>query len=407
MKNLAFISMHACPLARLGEKDSGGLNVYVLQTAKYLSNRGYNIDIFTRAHSPQDQHVINVSDTVRVIHIEAGSHESLKSELPSLVSDFQENLDLFKLEYNLNYELIHSHYWLSGQVGLSLSERWEIPHVTTFHTLALTKLQARIGEIEPAIRELTESKIARNVDAIIVSTSEEKHALTRLYNVHPDRIEVVTAGVDLERFHPIDKDLARKTIEISESNIILSVGRIDPLKGVDILIKAISMMDNTADTKVLIVGGEPESGNELSKLINLSNKLGLNDVLRFEGIVSQDMLPIYYSASDIFVMPSYYESFGLVALEAMACGVPVVASRVGGPRSLINQGGNGYLIPWVCPEPFSEKLEILLSNKILRENMANASISTARNLDWNNTVNKLSNIYCSLTPNNKLDAIGA
>ena len=407
MKNLAFISMHTCPLARLGEKDSGGLNVYVLQTAKYLSSKGYNVDIFTRAHSPQDQHVINVSDTVRVIHVEAGSHASLKSEMPDLISCFQENLDLFKLDHNINYELIHSHYWLSGQVGLYLSKRWEIPHVTTFHTLALTKLQARIGEIEPEIRGLTESKISQDVDAVIVSTSEEKRALERLYNVRPDRIEVVTAGVDLDKFHPLDKDSARKTIGISETKIILSVGRIDPLKGVDILIKAISMMDNTADTKVLIVGGEQESGDELNKLINLSNKLGLNDVLRFEGVVNQDMLPIYYNASDIFVMPSYYESFGLVALEAMACGVPVVASRVGGPKSLINQGGNGYLIPWVCPEPFSEKLEILLSNEILRKNMANASISTARNLDWNNTANKLSNIYSSLAPVKNIDVIGA
>ena len=405
MKNLAFISMHGCPLARLGEKDSGGLNVYVLQTARYLSKRGYNVDIFTRSHNLCDQHIININDTVRVIHIEAGPSKAIKNELPNLIPYFQENLDLFKLQNNINYDIIHSHYWLSGQVGIVLSERWNIPHITTFHTLARTKLQARIGEIEPEIRELTESRITQMVDLIVVSTSEEKRTLSRIYGIQPDRIEVVTAGVDLDRFQPLDKDLARNTLGISESKIILSVGRIDPLKGVDILIKAISMMDNTTDTKVLIVGGESESGDELNKLIELSNRLKINDVLRFEGIVSQDVLPIYYSASDIFVMPSYYESFGLVALEAMACGVPVVASRVGGLRSLINQGGNGYLIPWVCPEPFSEKLEILLCNEVLRKNMARASISTAKNLDWNNTANKLSSIYSSLTGIKDLDPI--
>ena len=404
---LALLSMHGCPVARLGEKDTGGMNVYVLQTAKELARRGYKVDVYTRWHDPNDPQIIDLGSGARVIHLTAGPHDETKDGLHHLIPDFLEKLEQFRLAEALEYDLIHSHYWLSGCVGVRLSNEWHVPHVTTFHTLAKTKVQARFGERESHVREVAECAVTRDADTIVVSTAQEKEDLARLYGVPPDRVGIVPAGVDLELFRPLDKARAREQLELTETRVVLSVGRIEPLKGLDILIGAMAMLDDTKDTMLLVVGGEPAHDREVRRLKTLADRLGLLDVVRFDGIVSQATLPTYYSAADVFVMPSYYESFGLVALEAMACGIPVIASRVGGPRTLVRQGVNGYLVPWRCPEPFAQRLEVLLANTVLRENMGKAASAGARTMGWDKVADKLSNVYDSSLRARQESLIGA
>ena len=404
---LAILSMHGCPVARLGEKDTGGMNVYVLQTAKELGRRGHKVDVYTRWHDPNDPQVIDLGGGARVIHLTAGPYDETKDDLHQFIPDFQEKLEQFRLAENLEYDLIHSHYWLSGCVGVSLSGAWHVPHVAMFHTLARTKMQARFGEMEPPVREVAESAVTRDADTIVVSTAQEKEDLVRLYDVAPGKVGIVPAGVDLEMFRPLDKASAREQLGLTETRVVLSVGRIEPLKGLDILVGAMAMLDDTRDTKLLVVGGEPGHDREVRRLETLADRLGLLDVVRFDGIVSQATLPTYYSAADVFVMPSYYESFGLVALEAMACGIPVIASRVGGPRTLIRQGVNGYLVQWRCPEPFAQRLEVLLANAVLRENMGKAASARARTMGWDKVADELSKVYDSSLRARQESLIGA
>ena len=268
--------------------------------------------------------------------------------------------------------------------------------MTTFHTLARTKLSARVGEKEPRFRERAESRVMKRADAVVVSTEQEKQDLSRLYESPPGRVEVIPAGVDLDLFQPIDRAEARRKLGLTEKKIVLSVGRMQPLKGLDVLIGAMSRLGDTSDTRLVLVGGDPERDRELTRLQTFARGLRLQDRVSFVGAVKQVDLPAYYSAADVFVLPSYYESFGLVALEAMACGLPIIASRVGGPRTFVKQGVIGYLIPWHCPEPYAERLEVLLSNTALRESMGRAAREKARGMGWNRVAGNLLGLYTTV-----------
>jgi len=396
MYRIAFLSMHGCPVSRLGEKDTGGMNVYVLQAAKELGRRGNRVDVFTRWHDPNDPQIVHLGSNARVIHLEAGPYDKAKEGLYRLVPEFTRELHEFRRAEEARYDVVHSHYWLSGLVGEELRREWGVPHVTTFHTLARTKLSARVGEKEPRFRERAESRVMKRADAIVVSTEQEKQDLSRLYESPPGRVEVIPAGVDLDLFQPIDRAEARRKLGLTEKKIVLSVGRMQPLKGLDVLIGAMSRLGDTSDTRLVLVGGDPERDRELTRLQTFARGLRLQDRVSFVGAVKQVDLPAYYSAADVFVLPSYYESFGLVALEAMACGLPIIASRVGGPRTFVKQGVIGYLIPWHCPEPYAERLEVLLSNTALRESMGRAAREKARGMGWNRVAGNLLGLYTTV-----------
>ena len=323
MHRLALLSVHGCPVARLGERDTGGMNVYLRQVAMELGRRGNKVDVYTRHHEPGDAQVIDLGDNARVIHLKAGPYSETKVGLHRYIREFLANLYLFQQSEGTTYDLVHSHYWLSGWAGTELSRRWDVPHVTTFHTLAKRKLEAREGERESQIRIEAESRIMRAVDAIVVSTEQERQDLSRLYQVPPSMVSVIPAGVDLKLFRPLDRARARQSLGLTENRVILSVGRIEPLKGLDIPIRAMARLDDATDARLLIVGGDPGRDSELKRLRSMAAQMGLRDVVTFAGAKDQTELPTYYSAADVFVLPSYYESFGLVALEAMACGVPV------------------------------------------------------------------------------------
>ena len=247
-------------------------------------------------------------------------------------------------------------------------------------------------------RVAAESLIIRDVDAMIVSTEEEKQDLVRLYRAHACKINVVPAGVDLELFRPTDQQKAREMLGIRENRVILYVGRIEPLKGIEILLRAVTFLECTADTRVLIVGGSPGNDAELDRLNALAVQLDIEDLVTFTGAVRQTELPRYYGAADTFVFPSHSESFGLAALEAMACATPVIVSRVGGLKAFIDSGKTGYLVPWHCPEAFSQRLETLLANPALKNAMGQAARAKALQMGWGRVADRTLESYSGLLP---------
>lgn len=407
MRNIAMLTMHSCPVGLPGERDVGGMNVYVTNVAGELAKFGYTVDLYTRCHDLDDQLVTYLVPGVRVIHLPAGPIDEPKEDLHGHVSAFTDAVDAFRCEHDILYHLVHSHYWLSAIAASELSARWEVPHVTMFHTTALTKMLARFGESEPEHRVDGERKVIESADAVIVSTDEERTALARLYGADPAKIQVISAGVDTDLFKPTAKADARRSLGFAEENIVLSVGRVEPLKGLDILLMAMATLDDRSSTRVVIVGGDSETDREAVRLRSISKTLGLDELVTFAGAVPQERLNVYYNAADIFVLPSYYESFGLVALEAMACGVPVIASRVGGPKSFVKGGVTGYLIDWRCPEPFAQKLDILLHNPALRESMGRAARSHAETMGWENVGRKTMAVYESVTSKARLSPLAA
>ena len=396
MYRLALLSFHGCPVARLGEKDTGGMNVYVLQIAQELGRRGHLVDVYTRYHDPQDPQIVDLGDGARVVHLKGGPYLNAKESLYDYIPEFLGNLGDFQRSEGGRYDMIHSHYWLSGSVGMVLSQEWNVPHVATFHTLAKTKLRARAGEREPQLRISEEQRVIHSADAVVVSTEPEKEDVMRLYQGANHRLHVLPAGVDTDLFRPLDKDLARRDLGIREKKVILYVGRIEPLKGLDLLLKAVADMEDTSDTRLLIVGGKLGHERELERLKTMSVQLGIKGMVTFTDAVGHAELPKFYAAADVFVLPSHYESFGLAALEAMACGTPVVVSRVGGLKTFVDNGETGYLVPWRCPEPFTQRLEILMANPSLREAMGRAARAKAVGMRWSVVADRLLNLYSSL-----------
>lgn len=403
MFRVALLSFHGCPLARLGEKDSGGMNVYVLNLAQRLGGMGIYVDVYSRCHDERDPQIVQLGNKSRVIHIKAGPYNSTKDTLPDFIPEFVDNLRKFQRLENIEYDLIHSHYWLSGQVGMILKQLWNISHVTTFHTLSKIKMRSRVGQIESTLRIQTENSIMDESDAIVVTTEEEEEDLIWFYKTPRHKIEVIPAGVDIDMFYPGNKSDARDKLGLGNNKIILYVGRIEPLKGIDILLNAIKYMENKHDVSVFVVGGVSNSDPELNRLQSMAVELGIEDKVTFTGVLEHSILPDYYRAADVFVLPSHYESFGLVALEAMACGLPVIVSRVGGLKHIVNNGHTGYLIPWRCAEPFAQHIDMLLSNDALREAIGQSASDVASEMDWDMVAVKMAKFYYRLVGNSLKD----
>jgi len=402
--NIAIISYHTCPLATLGGKDTGGMNVYVRDLTRYLGQFGIHADVFTRS---QDEHVPHVLHDLgcgnRVVHIPAGPETLLpKKELEGYIDSFVDNILDFAEKKQIHYDLIFSHYWLSGLAALKLKKVWNIPVIHMFHTLALLKNKIARSEkdIEGEYRIEGEKKVLSEIDKLIVATTDEKDNLQTLYSTPPDIIEIIPPGVDTNRFYPIPVDEAKEFIGIPENEkMILFVGRIEPLKGVDTLIKAISQLQQAdilsrCPHYLYIIGGDADSGQEkmneeMHRLQDLRIKLGVGDLVIFLGKRDQDSLQYYYSAAEMLVMPSHYESFGMVALESMACGTPVIATQVGGLQHLVLDQETGFTIPNDNPDALEEKITVLICKPELREKMSQSSVSYAQSFSWNKITNNL------------------
>ena len=392
-QRIAFVSVHGCPLARLGSKDTGGMSVYVHQLALALGRLGFQVDIYTRAHDPHHSQIVDLGENARVIHVQAGPDEAPKEDLFHYLPRFLASVLVFQKQHRLTYDLIHSHYWLSGWVGEALSKEWDVPHTTTFHTLAEIKTRARIGEEEAGPRSATEHQVVAAVDRAIVSTTHEMGALHRLYGANEDKLRVVTPGVDLSLFQPGDQRVARDQLGLNGYHTLLYVGRLEPIKGLDVLLHTMASIEAPRTVQLLVAGGGDAQDEGYLRMKRLTRELAIEDRVDFLGSLDHDLLPLYYQAADVCVVPSYYESFGLVAMEAMACGTPVVASRVPGLQAIVRDNRSGYLVPWHCPDAFADRLEMLLANDALRESMGKEALSTAKDMGWDRAAAAVSEVY--------------
>jgi D-inositol-3-phosphate glycosyltransferase len=405
---LAILSVHTCPLAPLGGWETGGLNVYVREVSRELAARGVQVDIFTRRQVDHTADVVDLAPNVRIVHVEAGPPRGLdKYEVLDYLSEFACGVQRYRLLTGRRYDLIHAHYWLSMRTGLQFQERWQVPLVAQFHTLA--QLKNRVArddaEREQQVRYDIERAAIGQADRVVAVSATDRRQMETLYGACPHKIELVPGGVDSRRFRPGPRAQARADLGLpADAAILLFVGRIQRLKGIEVLFRAAAELQEQSrldrELLVLVVGGRPGEGptlspeqREIARLQSLAARLGLTDVVRFVGAVQQDRLPSYYQAADVTVMPSSYESFGLVAVESLASGTPVVASQVGGLRSIVEDGKNGYLIPWRHPHLFAEKLEQILLDRRLAERLGAHGARAMQRFSWGSAAKRLIQIY--------------
>ncbi|MEI7930465.1 MAG: D-inositol-3-phosphate glycosyltransferase [Actinomycetes bacterium] len=402
---IATLMVHTSPLEQAGMGDAGGMNVYVVENSIKMANAGVEIDIFTRADKTGLADAVEIAPGVTVHHLEAGPISALtKEELPSQISAlthaFMEHQSGKPNDY---YDLIHSHYWISGQLGWMISERTGVPLVHTMHTMAKVKNQALAeGDTpEPLIRALGEEQIVQNAKALIANTDAEAASLVSLYGADPDRVKVVTPGVDLQRFTPgHGKSSARNILDIAQDAIVLTfVGRIQPHKGPEVLVRAVAEMvahapHLRAKLALVIMGGASGTGiNEPERLATLAKFSGVSDLIHFKEPVSRSELADWYRASDLVCVPSYSESFGLVALEAQACGTPVVASAVGGLRTAVSDGISGTLVDGHDSKAWASVLSRLIAEPQRRVLLSMGAIEHAKKFGWETTARQTLDVY--------------
>ncbi|WP_280216032.1 D-inositol-3-phosphate glycosyltransferase [Nocardia cyriacigeorgica] len=397
-RRIAVLSVHTSPLAQPGTGDAGGMNVYVLQTAIELARRGTEVEIFTRATSSNVPPVQEAAPGVLVRNVVAGPFEGLdKHDLPTQLCPF--TAEVLRQEARHlpgHYDLVHSHYWLSGQVGWLARDRWRVPLVHTAHTLAAVK-NAALAEgdcPEPATREIGEKQVIAEADRMVANTDAEARQLVELYGAEPDRIDVVPPGADLSRYLPGDKAAARAEFGLpADEQIVAFIGRIQPLKAPDVLVRAAAeVLRREPDRKlrVLIVGGPSGSGlKRPDALIELAAELGIADRMTFLPPQSADRLVQIYRAADLVAVPSYNESFGLVALEAQASGTPVLAADVGGLGTAVRDQHTGLLVPGHRTDDWAGALTTLLDAPDRLTEMGARAVEHAAGFSWAHTADGL------------------
>ncbi|MDO0973050.1 D-inositol-3-phosphate glycosyltransferase [Mycolicibacterium frederiksbergense] len=393
-RRVAVLSVHTSPLAQPGTGDAGGMNVYVLQTALELARRGVEVEIFTRATSSADAPLVQVAPGVLVRNVVAGPFEGLdKNDLPTQLCAFTAGVLRAEATHEPGYyDIVHSHYWLSGQVGWLASDRWAVPLVHTAHTLAAVK-NAALAEgdaPEPALRAVGEQQVVDEADRLIVNTEIEAQQLVSLHNADRRHIDVVHPGVDLQVFTPGSKRDARAALGLDpHEKVVAFIGRIQPLKAPDVLLRAAAKLP---DLRVVIAGGPSGSGLATPEgLVHLAAELGITDRVRFLPPQSRDDLVRVYRAADIVAVPSYNESFGLVAVEAQACGTPVVAAAVGGLPVAVRDGVSGALVDGHDPEAWAKTLDEVLAKDPVA--LSKAAVEHAATFSWAHTVDGLLDSY--------------
>jgi D-inositol-3-phosphate glycosyltransferase len=401
IRALALISYHTSPLAPLGGYKTGGMNVYVRELARELGQRGVRVDVFTRRESDSQLEIdLSIGQNVRVIHIEAGAYaQKDPNELQAYVPEFVKGIYKFEMLHNAGYDVIYSHYWLSGVVAEKLREAWRIPVVQMFHTLGAMKNRIAT-EPTPMVdhRMVSEMHIIGWVDRIIAATQAEYAQLLWLYRADRRRLSIVPPGVDAAQFMPRPRDESRAAVGLKDGEkMLLFVGRLEPLKAVDSIIRALHAISTVAPhelngVRLTIVGGE--AGNlERKRLVALAEELGVARWIEFVGAKDHTQLPTYYSAAEALLMPSDYESFGMVALEAMAAGTPVIASNVGGLAYLVREGETGYLVPVRDSLALAERMRDILSDSARRDAMGQAAHALAQQYDWSHIADRLMDVF--------------
>jgi D-inositol-3-phosphate glycosyltransferase len=398
------ISLHTSPLDQPGTGDAGGMNVYVIELSRRLAQQGIEVDIFTRATSSALDPVVEAADGVSVRHIHAGPFEGLtKGELPGQLCVFAREVLRAEAAQPLgHYDAVHSHYWLSGQVGALARDRWGVPLVHTMHTMAKVKNDAlAAGDTpEPAARIIGEEQVVEAADMLIANTDLEAKQLINLYDACASRVEVVHPGVDLSVFRPHDRAAARAELGLpADAHVLLFAGRIQPLKAPDVLLRAVAeLLEQTPGLRsrvvVPVVGGPSGSGLEHPEsLAQLATELGLDDVVRFVPPVAQADLARWCAAATLVAVPSFNESFGLVAVEAQATGTPVLAAAVGGLTTVVRDGHSGLLVEGHEPRDWAAAIRRVVEDEQLRVRLSAGALEQARQFAWERTAERTLEVY--------------
>jgi D-inositol-3-phosphate glycosyltransferase len=412
MRRLAVLSLHTSPLAQPGTGDGGGLNVYVRELSSALARAGVVCDVFTRAWSDDLPATVSIEPGLRVHHVSAGPPVPMaKEQLPLVVDEFTDGVlkqmhssESFGPDEGLPFDAVHANYWLSGLAGHTIKHHLNLPLVSTFHTLDRVKAEASPEEVRADAghqRAEAEAVIIRCSDTVLASCSVEAAQITELYGADPSRIRIVAPGVDHAFFAPGDRRQARRAIGLpGDAPLLLFVGRIQPLKGLSVAVRALAALaEDHGDARLVVVGGPsgPHGEEEAERTVALVAELGLTDRVVFVPPQPHELLSTYYRAADVCLVPSRSESFGLVALEAAACGTPVVASDVGGLRSLIDHGRTGYLVEERSPGAFAAWVRQILAEPSLAERLGTGAVLRARRYTWARAAHLLCEVYSELT----------
>jgi D-inositol-3-phosphate glycosyltransferase len=398
MRRLAVLSLHTSPLAQPGLGDSGGMNVYVRELVSALAQAGVKADVFTRRADLDVPEVVEVEPGFRVVHVEAGGIDLAKEQLPDVVDEFADGVAAHLADLG-DVDALHANYWLSGVAGHRLKHELDLPLVSTFHTLA--RVKAETGDPEPERRVRAEADVIGCSDAILASCEAEADQLERLYGADRGRIEIVAPGVDHAFFSAGPRDGARAALDhldLGEGPVLLFVGRIQPLKGLDVAVRALAAL-RRPDARLVVVGGASgtDGAAEVDRIEKLIADLGVSDQVRMVAPVPHHLLSTYYRSADVVLVPSRSESFGLVALEAAACGTPVVAAAVGGLRTLVDHGRTGFLVDGRDPAVFASYAEQVLEAPALAHELSRQAAQRAANYTWSTAAGRLRRIYGDLT----------
>lgn len=409
MRRLAVLSLHTSPLAQPGTGDGGGMNVYVRELSSALARAGVECDVYTRAWSEDLPATVTIEPGLLLHHVPAGDLKPIpKEELPKVTDEFAENVMALmtsrlgshgRNDPEADFDAVHANYWLSGLAGHRIKHELDLPLVSTFHTLARVKAEASPEEVssdEPHRRAEAEAAVMACSEVVLASCTAETEQLASLYEVDPARLRVVPPGVDHAFFGPGHRPQARSALGLpSDVPVLLFVGRIQPLKGADVALRALAELRRHPDAHLVVVGGPsgPRGDEHLSFIRELADDLGVNDRVRLVDPQPHEFLSTHYRAADVCVVPSRSESFGLVALEAAACGTPVVASAVGGLTTLVDHGRTGYLVDDPLPEEFARAISQVIENPQLAAQLSVSSVARARRYTWARAASLLRTTY--------------
>lgn len=402
------VSVHACPLAKLGGRDSGGMNVYVREVARELASRGIEVDVFTRWREPADPQIHEIAPGARVIHIRSGPIRYIpKTEVYDRIGQFTSSVLEYVQHHGLRYDLVHSHYWLSAVVAKELTARWDVPAIHMSHTLGLVKREVmdEDPDAENEIRIEIERRAMQDSTALVAASEIEASELVDLYEADPAKVNIVPCGVDTDVFRPVRQVDAREALGRDQcERLVLFVGRIEQIKGIDVLLDALGLLfqrrpDLRGELCLLVVGGALDPGEDAPEtekvrdLRRMVHEHRMEDSVDFVGSVDQERLRLWYSAADVCAVPSLTESFGLVALEAMACGTPVVATRVGGLQTLVEHEESGLLVPPGDRGALASAIEQILMDHRLRIHLAHGARDRAEHFTWHRVGDGIEALY--------------
>ncbi len=391
---IAMLSIHSDPLGKLGTRDTGGMSIYIQELSRELGRAGHHVDIFTKSSGEGHSDTMRIADNVRVIYLKTpGSRHIAGNKLYLHLPELWSSLEMFRLRNSLSYDLVHSHYWVSGQIGTIAQKRWDVPHLLTLHTTGIVK-KISCYEQEPTDRLVSEKRLANQCDLILAPTVREKNYITKYLKVPDDRIRLVPCGVNLDRFSPFDKEKAREVLDLPvEKDFLLYVGRFALVKGIDRLLYAMGHLRQKKDFRLVMVGGDGITSADSLKIKRMARRMGILDKVILRGRADHDELPLFYSAADLLVLPSYYESFGLVALESLACGTPVVASNVGAMDNIIQNGLTGAIVNDPSPHAYAKAIKDFIGMPVKKRMNREAVRQSVLKHGWNNSALKLMKDY--------------